>query len=58
MLPLLDFMLEPDPAKRPDIYQVSYLAFSMAQRQCPISNFEVGSYYMLKLYSFFKNFLS
>ncbi len=31
-------MLDPDPAKRPDIFQVAYLAFTLAQRPCPIKN--------------------
>lgn len=34
-------MLEVDPDKRPDIYQVSFVAFSLARRQCPVSNIEV-----------------
>jgi AP2-associated kinase len=34
----LDYMLEPDPEKRPDIFQVSYLAFTLAQRPCPVNN--------------------
>lgn len=35
-------MLEPDPEKRPDIYQISYFAFRMAQRQCPVPNLHVS----------------
>ncbi|XP_057674932.1 AP2-associated protein kinase 1 isoform X1 [Corythoichthys intestinalis] len=35
---LIRFMLEPDPDKRPDIYQVSYFAFKLAQRTCPVQN--------------------
>ncbi|CAL8332089.1 unnamed protein product [Arctogadus glacialis] len=35
---LIRYMLEPDPDKRPDIYQVSYFAFKMARRDCPIQN--------------------
>ena len=34
-------MLEPDPQKRPDIFQVSYLTFQLAQRPCPVKNAEV-----------------
>lgn len=34
-------MLEPDPLKRPDIYQVSYLAFQLAQRSYPFKITEV-----------------
>lgn len=33
-----DYMLEPEPEKRPDIFQVSYLAFTLAQRPCPVPN--------------------
>jgi len=33
-----DYMLDPDPAKRPDIFQVASLAFTLAQRPCPIRN--------------------
>nr|XP_020446031.1 AP2-associated protein kinase 1-like isoform X3 [Monopterus albus] len=32
------YMLEPDPDKRPDIYQVSYFAFKLARRECPVPN--------------------
>uniref|UniRef100_A0A672H4Y1 non-specific serine/threonine protein kinase n=1 Tax=Salarias fasciatus TaxID=181472 RepID=A0A672H4Y1_SALFA len=35
---LIRYMLEPDPDKRPDIYQVSYFAFKLARRECPIPN--------------------
>ncbi|XP_077162297.1 AP2-associated protein kinase 1 isoform X7 [Paroedura picta] len=35
---LIRYMLEPDPDKRPDIYQVSYFAFKLAKRECPIQN--------------------
>uniref|UniRef100_A0A7N6BYB5 non-specific serine/threonine protein kinase n=1 Tax=Anabas testudineus TaxID=64144 RepID=A0A7N6BYB5_ANATE len=35
---LIRYMLEPDPDKRPDIYQVSYFAFKVARRECPIPN--------------------
>lgn len=35
-------MLEPDPDKRPDIYQVSYFAFKLAQRACPVQNVKVS----------------
>lgn len=34
-------MLEPDPLKRPDIYQVSYLAFQLAQRPYSLKNLDV-----------------
>ncbi|XP_058050261.1 AP2-associated protein kinase 1 isoform X13 [Ahaetulla prasina] len=35
---LIRYMLEPDPDKRPDIYQVSYFAFKLAKRECPVPN--------------------
>ncbi|KAJ8285880.1 hypothetical protein GJAV_G00032020 [Gymnothorax javanicus] len=35
---LIRYMLEPDPDKRPDIYQVSYFSFRMARRDCPVQN--------------------
>ncbi|KAJ6653118.1 hypothetical protein lerEdw1_010080 [Lerista edwardsae] len=35
---LIRYMLEPDPDKRPDIYQMSYFAFKLAKRECPIQN--------------------
>ncbi|KAM8873123.1 AP2-associated protein kinase 1 isoform 2-T2 [Synchiropus picturatus] len=40
---LIRYMLEPDPDKRPDIYQVSYFAFKLAQRTCPVQNFQNSS---------------
>ncbi|XP_053501974.1 AP2-associated protein kinase 1 isoform X2 [Ictalurus furcatus] len=35
---LIRYMLEPDPDKRPDIYQVSHFAFRLARRECPVQN--------------------
>ncbi|XP_028269529.1 AP2-associated protein kinase 1 isoform X6 [Parambassis ranga] len=35
---LIRYMLEPDPDMRPDIYQVSYFAFKMVRRECPVPN--------------------
>ncbi|XP_006882355.1 PREDICTED: AP2-associated protein kinase 1-like [Elephantulus edwardii] len=35
---LIRYMLEPDPDKRPDIYQVSYFSFKLLKRECPIPN--------------------
>ncbi|KAM9735616.1 AP2-associated protein kinase 1 isoform 1-T2 [Menidia menidia] len=35
---LIRYMLEPDPDKRPDIYQVSFFAFKLAQRTCSVQN--------------------
>lgn len=34
-------MLEPDPEKRPDIYQVSSVAFSLLGRENPVQNLMV-----------------
>lgn len=36
------YMLEPDPDKRPDIYQVSYFAFKLAKKDCPVQNVQVS----------------
>jgi hypothetical protein len=33
-------MLEPDPEKRPDIFQVSFIAFIIAQKRCPVKNYQ------------------
>jgi AP2-associated kinase len=35
---LIGYMLEPDPAKRPDVYQVAYLACSLAKRHVSVRN--------------------
>ncbi|XP_058523155.1 BMP-2-inducible protein kinase isoform X2 [Ochotona princeps] len=35
---LIRFMLEPDPERRPDIFQVSHFAFKFAKKECPVSN--------------------
>ncbi|XP_026053521.1 AP2-associated protein kinase 1-like isoform X6 [Carassius auratus] len=35
---LIRYMLEPDPDIRPDIYQVSYFAFKLARKDCPVQN--------------------
>ncbi|XP_068460697.1 AP2-associated protein kinase 1-like isoform X3 [Clinocottus analis] len=35
---LIRYMLEPDPDKRPDIYQISHFAFKLARRECPVPN--------------------
>ncbi|XP_038641491.1 AP2-associated protein kinase 1 isoform X6 [Scyliorhinus canicula] len=35
---LIRFMLEPDPDKRPDIYQVSHFAFKQIRKECPVPN--------------------
>lgn len=36
------YMLEPDQEKRPDIYQVSYFAFKLAGKDCPVPNLFVS----------------
>ena len=53
MFVCLDFMLETDPFKRPDIYQVSYLAFQLLQRPYPFKNIDVCI--KKKNYKMFKN---
>lgn len=35
---LIRYMLEVQPEKRPDIFQVSYVAFSLAGKDCPVQN--------------------
>ncbi|XP_075215855.1 numb-associated kinase [Lycorma delicatula] len=35
---LIRYMLEPDPDKRPDIFQVSHVAFTMQGKECPVQN--------------------
>uniref|UniRef100_A0AAR2IZ81 non-specific serine/threonine protein kinase n=1 Tax=Pygocentrus nattereri TaxID=42514 RepID=A0AAR2IZ81_PYGNA len=35
---LIRYMLEPDPDIRPDIYLVSYFAFKLARKDCPVQN--------------------
>ncbi|XP_051475156.1 BMP-2-inducible protein kinase isoform X2 [Apus apus] len=35
---LIRYMLEPDQEQRPDIFQVSYFAFKLAEKDCPVSN--------------------
>ncbi|NWI57817.1 BMP2K kinase, partial [Calyptomena viridis] len=35
---LIRYMLEPDQELRPDIFQVSYFAFKIAKKDCPVSN--------------------
>lgn len=34
-------MLEPDPDLRPDIYQVSAIAFQIQGKECPVQNLHV-----------------
>ncbi|XP_075854796.1 BMP-2-inducible protein kinase isoform X2 [Microcebus murinus] len=40
---LIRFMLEPDPERRPDIFQVSHFAFKFAKKECPVSNINNSS---------------
>ncbi|XP_032868709.1 AP2-associated protein kinase 1-like isoform X7 [Amblyraja radiata] len=35
---LIRYMLEADPDKRPDIYQVSFFAFKLSKKACPVKN--------------------
>ncbi|CAI9555206.1 unnamed protein product [Staurois parvus] len=35
---LIRYMLEPDPDKRPDIFLVSYFAFKLTKKECPVPN--------------------
>ncbi|XP_067008886.2 BMP-2-inducible protein kinase [Anabrus simplex] len=35
---LIRYMLEPDQDKRPDIYQVAYVAFALQGKDCPVQN--------------------
>lgn len=34
-------MLELEPDLRPDIYQVSYIAFQLSGKDCPVQNLNV-----------------
>jgi len=45
-------MLEPDPDLRPDIYQVSAIAFQIQGKECPVQNLHVRElqYLWIKLY--------
>ncbi|XP_059167493.1 BMP-2-inducible protein kinase-like isoform X2 [Physella acuta] len=38
LMSLIAYMLEKDPQKRPDIFQVSYVAFHLAGKQNPVPN--------------------
>jgi len=46
---MVGYMLEPDQEKRPDIYQVSYFAFKLVGKDCPVPNLLVR----LKLNAYF-----
>nr|XP_012135003.1 PREDICTED: uncharacterized protein LOC100882026 isoform X2 [Megachile rotundata] len=40
---LIRYMLEPDPDIRPDIYQVSVIAFQIQGKECPVQNLHKAS---------------
>uniref|UniRef100_A0A7M4FVP0 BMP2 inducible kinase n=1 Tax=Crocodylus porosus TaxID=8502 RepID=A0A7M4FVP0_CROPO len=40
---LIRYMLEPEQERRPDIFQVSYFAFKLAKKDCPLSNINNSS---------------
>lgn len=52
---VLGYMLEPDPDKRPDIYQVSYFSFKLLKKECPIPNVQVCEWCFLKGFTIFKD---
>lgn len=39
----LGYMLEPDPEKRPDIFQVSAVAFTLMGKDNPVQNLNVSA---------------
>lgn len=45
---LIGYMLEVDQESRPDIYQVSYLAFKMANVETPVANLKVSIHAMIE----------
>lgn len=44
---IIEFMLEVDADGRPDIFQVSYVAFRLAKKDCLVSNANVSIYGLL-----------
>jgi hypothetical protein len=44
------YMLEKDPSKRPDIYQVCYVAFQLAGKENPVPNMNVSSSFSFSLF--------
>lgn len=42
---LIRYMLEPDPDLRPDIYQVSVIAFKISGKPCPVQNLHVSTFF-------------
>jgi len=53
-------MLEIEPDLRPDIFQVSYIAFQLAGKDCPVQNLNVLFITYLKelIYHIFTNYFS
>lgn len=47
-------MLEPDPDNRPDIYQVSVIAFQIQGKECPVQNLHVCKCILMHAYLFIK----
>lgn len=43
LVALIRYMLEPDPDRRPDVYQVSYVAFKLAGKDTPVVNLHHSS---------------
>ncbi|XP_068868420.1 BMP-2-inducible protein kinase isoform X4 [Aphelocoma coerulescens] len=52
---LIRYMLEPDQEQRPDIFQVSYFAFKIAKKDCPVSNINDFGFFNLFKFIFPKN---
>lgn len=44
---ITEFMLQVDADGRPDIYQVSCVAFRLAKKDCPVANANVSIYRLL-----------
>jgi len=46
---LIRYMLEPDSDLRPDIYQVSVIAFQIQGKECPVQNLHVCKYFYMTI---------
>lgn len=46
-------MLEPDPDKRPDIYQVACIAFQLLGKENPVQNLMVSYQFAIITFSYF-----
>lgn len=46
-------MLEPDPDQRPDIYQVSCIAFQLLGKENPVKNLMVSYFVQFRLHLMF-----